>query len=416
MPRLPALRIDALARLNDQLRFEPPAAARLKLERAEALALELLEQSTDADAPGALPESYVLFRLTGLRLDDDSPAAAPALLVREALVGDLSALIDRLSAAADIGEAELGSATKGRKPERWLTIDELLARWSVSRKTVERFRRRGLLARRVVSDAGRERLAFRLAHVERFERLHADALAKAGAFSRLDDATRRAIVAEARAMLSDARPSLTACATALARKHKRSVQAVRDALTRPGPGGEPPPFAPRPRVEEREWARLEKAGTRGVPLATSARQIQRSRPTAYRLINLQRAGRLRAIELDGPVGPLLERADAGEVLLAPAIVRLGLGERWSFPLGHALLGQADAAGPDARDELALATALAFLRRRAAGLIGELDPYAPRAAALDEVQTDLLWAARLKARLALLTLPLLVRTSESVASR
>lgn len=416
MPRLPALRIDALARLNDQLRFEPPAAARLKLERAETLALELLEQSTDPDAPGTLPESYVLFRLTGLRLDDDSPAAAPALLVREALMGDLSALIDRLSAAARIGEAELRSAAKGRKPERWLTIDELLARWGISRKTVERFRRRGLLARRVVSESGQERLAFRLAHVERFERLHADALAKAGTFSRLDDATRRAILAEARAMLSDARPSPTACAKALASKHKRSVQAIRDALTRPGPDGEPPPFAPRPRVEERERARLEKARARGVPLATSARQIQRSRPTAYRLINLQRAGRLHAIDLAGPASPLLERADADEVLLAPPIVRLGLGERWSFPLGHALLGRADAAGPDARDELALATALALLRRRAAGLVSGLDRYAPRAAALDEVQTDLLWAARLKARLALLTLPLLVRTSESVASR
>lgn len=416
MPRLPALRIAALARLNDELRYEPPAAARVKLERAETLAQELLEQAADPGAAKTLPESYVLFRLTGLRLDEQSPSSAPALLVREALVGDLSALIDRLSAAARIGEAELALAAKGRRPEPWLTIDELLARWGVSRKTVERLRRRGLMARRVVSDSGRERLAFRLAHVERFEHLHADALAKAGAFSRLDEATRRVILADARAMLSDAHPSLTAGAKALARKHKRSVQAVRDALTCPGPGGEPPPFAQRPRVEERERARLEKARTRGVPLATSARQIQRSRPTTYRLINLQRAGRLRAIDPDGPAGPLLERADAGEVLLAPPIVRLGLGERWSFPLGHALLGQADAAGPDARDELALATALAFLRRRAAGLISGLDPYAPRAAALDEVQTDLLWAARLKARLALLTLPLLVRTSESVASR
>ena len=414
MPRLPALRIEALARLNDQLRYEPPAAARLKLARAEALAQELLEQSADPAAPQTLPESYVLFRLTGLRMDDPSPASAPSLLVREPLLGDLSALIDRLSAAAKILEAELGHQAGGAPPGPWLSTNDLLSRWSVSRKTLERFRRRGLLARRVVSRGGVERLVFRLGHVERFETLLAKAIAKAAGFSRIDDATRMAMIAQARAMLGESRVSLTACAKALARQHTRSIQAVRDVLTRSGPDGLEPPFLLRPRVEGRDRSRLESARARGVPLSVSARQLVRSRPTAYRLLNLQHADRLRDIDLAGQTGPLLDRPDAGEVLLSPPMVRMGLGERWSFPLGHTLLGPADATGPDARDELALATALAFLRRRAGNHIRALDPYAPSAAALHAATTDLLWAARLKARLALLTLPLLVRTGESIA--
>src|SRR5690606_4313213 len=95
------------------------------------------------------------------------------------LLGDISALVERLSAAARLSAADL-------EPGRWLLADEVCARWKISRKTLERWRRLGLVARRVRGENGKPRLAFPLAAVERFERERKDRVEGAAAYSRIE--------------------------------------------------------------------------------------------------------------------------------------------------------------------------------------------------------------------------------------
>ncbi len=66
-------------------------------------------------------------------------------------------------------------------------------------------------------------------------------------------------------------------------------------------------------------------------------------------------------------------------------------------------------------EDALVAAYNLLKRRAAHRLGEL-PVHPGAGLLDDIETDLRWAARLKRRLVFLALPVAVRTIELNLSR
>src|SRR5205823_1057158 len=131
MPRLPTLRTRVLQELARQLRFESAGAARRQLARAEELALQLLEESGPAGAagPDRFPEEWVVFRITGLRTE---PAGGPGdgVVARGALLSDLPALIDRLSAAAKLTERDLephgkrdgkmAKAAPPRQSAKWL--------------------------------------------------------------------------------------------------------------------------------------------------------------------------------------------------------------------------------------------------------------------------------------------------------
>ena len=112
MPRLPTLRTRVLQELARQVRFQSEDAARRQLGRAEELALQLLEEKA-ADAPAAYPEEWVVFRITGLRTETGGD-----VVVREALLGDLPALIDRLSAAAKLRVEDLEGEGKVVNTER----------------------------------------------------------------------------------------------------------------------------------------------------------------------------------------------------------------------------------------------------------------------------------------------------------
>src|ERR1043165_3443217 len=140
MPAFTKLRISALDDLARQLRFAPAETLRRQLERTRTLAAEI-------DPAIAYPEDWIVFRITGYRPEIAEPAAFPG----GALLADVSGLVERLSAAAKVSQSELDAA-------RHLGLDALCARWRVSRKTVERWRRMGLVALRVRGARGKPRL------------------------------------------------------------------------------------------------------------------------------------------------------------------------------------------------------------------------------------------------------------------
>src|SRR5690606_32587813 len=105
MPPLPRLRLEALAELDRQLRYQPAEAARRQLLAAEALVRELTADDVD---DRVFPEDWVIARITGYRPELDTPA----LIVGRALVADLVALVERLSVAAGVTvESLLGPTT-----------------------------------------------------------------------------------------------------------------------------------------------------------------------------------------------------------------------------------------------------------------------------------------------------------------
>lgn len=447
MPPLPKLKIDALAELARQLRYESPEAARLQLERAEALALEILAESArpgrgPAPAPRTYPLDYIVFRVTGIRPETGRAAGGPpTVLVGDALLADLPALVERLSAAARLHPHDLdgpaaspGRPRKGARPPPapalrgpWLGLDELSRRWSIGPKTIERLRRRGLLSRRVRTGgagrgaAAREKLVFAESAVRAFEAaggwlppgrsVSADPRVAAARAPRLTRRERERAVARAARYRRRFGWSLNRCALRIARSLHRSHESIRRVLKNHDASSATPIFDDRPPLSDHERALVERhrrAGGRESQ-ARLAERLSRSRGSLHRVATDRRAQRLRSLDLDGPIGPMFPRPDAADVLLAPGAVRLGLGAPAPATVGE-FIALCDRAEPPALAvESARAVAYAFLRHRSRAALDALPRHGVSADAIDAVETDLRWAARVKAELLRSQLPTALRS-------
>lgn len=267
MPALPAIASERLGEVASELRFGSKQALRRAVERAEALAGEI-------DPERAYPDDWIVFRLTGYR-----PERSAVVTVGGAeLLGDLSALTERLCERAGISIAEAPGA---------LTVEELCDRWNVSRKTIERYRRRGLIARRVDVGGGRRRLVFTDASVAAFERRLGGTIEQAGRFERMPRAVAdrmRQWAARYRSLLGwdDAQ-----IAARLAVRTGRSERTVRAAIS--GADGAQP-RAMSAREEMVAW----RAARRGIEPARVAERTARSVRRVQR--GIERA-RLRTLRL-----------------------------------------------------------------------------------------------------------------------
>jgi RNA polymerase primary sigma factor len=393
VPPFPKLRIRALDDLARQLRFAPRETLRRQLERAESLATEI-------DPALAYPEDWIVFRVTGYRPDLRAPIAFPG----EALLADMSALIERLSAGAGLEQREL-------PPGRHLDLQGVCGRWKVSRKTVERWRREGLVALRVKGASGKPRLVFPLESVERFERTRPERIRDAAGYTRMgpDLEERMLRRAAAYARLGCTRNQ---AAARIARRYGRALETVRQLLKRHDTGAAPPLFAQRGPPTPRERELIARWHWHGIEPGEMARRLGRSSPSVHRVINDGRAERLRTIAglLGGESGKGTEKALGAESATS------GLGNPGETDLldfvraarqGGVVLGVV---------ERTRATAYRGLLARAAAGIAALPAHAPGATVLDRIETDLRWAARLKAELVRSHLPLLVRTLEGAIGR
>jgi RNA polymerase primary sigma factor len=395
VPPLPRLRIAALDDLARQLRFAPGETLRRQIERTRALAAEI-------EAGKNYPEDWIIYRITGYRPQMESPA----MLVGEALLADISALVERLSAAAGMREAELD-------PAAFLDAAAVCERWKISRKTLDRYRRMGLVALRVSGAAGKPKLVFGRGVVERFELRHAARLAEAGAFARMGAGIEARMVLRAR-RYARAGLSLNQAAARIARRYDRGHETVRQLLQRSAAEI----FQERGPPTERERRLIERAYWLWIDAAAVARHVGRSRASIQRIITDTRAARLRRLgilrEASGGRG---ERGQGWieEALAAPA-ARRELGGTGHTDLLE-LIAQARAmpAAP-AADERARALAYRALLARAGLAIEGLPGHGAQATIVDRIETDLRWAARLKAELVRWQLGQLVRTLESSLGR
>jgi RNA polymerase primary sigma factor len=149
MTNVAEFRIDSLGALARQLEFTPLETRAAQVSAAEEL-LHAIEPNR------AYPLEFVVYRITGYRprrVSDD-------LLTGVALQHDLGLLIEHVSGTLDQQAADF--------TEPVLAIEDVCARFNVTSKTIQRWRRKGLPARRFVFADGKRRVGFLLCSVERF--------------------------------------------------------------------------------------------------------------------------------------------------------------------------------------------------------------------------------------------------------
>jgi predicted transcriptional regulator len=383
VPRYSTIRLPPLRELARQLRFAPKAAA---LRQVAAV----LELADEIDPGKAYSQGWLTRRITGFRAN----AEADTHLVGEALLADLSAFVERLSAQARLGDADLDSPV--------LSLRALAERWRVTPRTLERYRRKGLIGLRLRPAQGGGRLVFIESSVRSFESRFGSMLEEARAFSRAspDQRARLAALAAERAAASPA--PLNRAARDIAPAVGLSAGTVRRILRED----------PASRILTRSHATPRQASTalrlwrEGMGASDIARSLGVTRLTAHRLIDAERERLLRSLAIEHA---LVERP--ARVLDDP-LVRLGLGEPGDTDAVALAAAAAKHEAPDAAREKRLAAAHHLLLGRVAAMHDV--PRRLPGRTLDEIETLLRWAVLLRVELLRSERALIIRSIEERA--
>jgi RNA polymerase primary sigma factor len=263
--------ITALKQLTDQqVRFTPPTKRREQLARAERLLSEV-------DPGRQYPYQFVCFRITEFR-----PDSYPDLLIdgRE-LIHDLQLMIESLTVPAD------------PVVEGIVTLEEISKRLNVSTKTIRRWRKLGLVGRRVVCN-GKTQIGYTQSMIDRFLTSHADRVQRGSQFSQMSDTEKEEILRRAKRLARVDGGTLTEVSRRIGRKLGRSAETIRYTIKnfdREHPDQALFPNLTGPLDKDTKEI-IYSSYRRGIAVDTLAKRFQRTRTSMYRVINEVRAQRL----------------------------------------------------------------------------------------------------------------------------
>jgi RNA polymerase sigma factor (sigma-70 family) len=255
------------------------------------------------EADRKYPYQWVCFRITDFR-----PESYPDLLIDGSdLAHDLSRLIEALG----------GTVTVVEPDDLLVTLEELSKRWNVSTKTLRRWRKLGLVGRRV-SRNGKQVVCYPQSVVDQFQVQQGERVDRGSRFSQMTDQEREEILRRARRM-SRVGGSLTEISRRIARRLGRSVEAVRYTIK--NHDRDHPEQALFPRLtgplDARTKESIYSSYRRGMTVDTLAKTFQRTRTSMYRVINEVRARRLLEVPLDYIPHPDFEKPELEVTFLAP---------------------------------------------------------------------------------------------------
>lgn len=262
-----------LAQLLIQLRFTPPKKRRKQLESAEKL-LEIIENDKE------YPFEFVCFHITGFH-PKDMQEQQP--IKGNELAADLRIFIAKLS-----GQLALEAAEQGQKV---YTIEELASHFDVSTKTIHRWRKRGLTARKFVFDDGQKRLGFLQSSVDKLLKENPDLIKKAKRFHRLTEKEKQSIIKQAKTLSAKTKLSRHQIIDRIAAKLGTSHETIRYILLNYEKDNPDKPISNEPPgvISPHEAAELYKLFKQGSSIKELMGRFNRSKSSIYRIINQQRA-------------------------------------------------------------------------------------------------------------------------------
>lgn len=295
-------RIAALGELARQFQFTPADTRVAQLQNAENLLLEV-------DPDKGYPLEFVIYRITGYR---PKSKVGEGLLTGVALQHDLGLLVEEVSETLDLPAAEMG--------EPVLSIDDVVERFNVTSKTIQRWRRKGLAARRFVYPDGRRRVGFLLQSVERFIGNHQDQVERGSNFSQVGDEERDEIFRRARRLGGRCRCCMNEIARRIARHLRRSPLTILHTIKKHDAEHPDDAIFPAaaPGISDEERATILKGNRRGVGLQKLARRVCRPRAMVYRVLMNDRIERLSKKTIKFFDDPLYHAPDSAELIDAMA--------------------------------------------------------------------------------------------------
>lgn len=298
-------RVDSIADLARQMAFAPHETRAAQVTSAEEL-LHLI------DPAKAYPLEFVIFKITGYHPKGDESGD---LLTGLALQHDLGLLVEQVSDTLDVRTDSLS--------EPVLQIDDVCERFNVTSKTIQRWRRKGLPARKFLFADGKRRVGFLLGSVERFFRSHRDQVERGANFSQVSDEERDTILRKARTLALRCQCCVNEIARRIGRKLRRSPLTILHTIKKhdeENPDKAIFPHAP-PELAPDERERVLKSYRRGIAIGTLATRMCRRRSAIYRVLLQERVARLNRKKVRFIDDPLYHGEGAAEAI--DAIVNQG---------------------------------------------------------------------------------------------
>jgi RNA polymerase sigma factor (sigma-70 family) len=291
-------RLDILSQLSRQMGFAPSEVRFQQLAAAEAL-LNLI------DPAKAYPLEFVVFKITGYH----PKQATGELLTGLALQHDLGLLIEQVSDTLDLHTAALA--------EPVLSIDDVCEKFNVTSKTIQRWRRKGLAARRFVYPDEKRRVGFLLGSVERFLATHGEQIGQAVNFTQVADSERDEMLRRGRRLALAGccvdeitrrvagpmnRSPLTVLHTIRKHDQEHPEQAIFSHAAEP--------------IADAQRTMIAKAWRHGAAIGDLARDLGRPKSNIYRVILDERASRLTRRKVRFFDDPLYHQPDADSAINA----------------------------------------------------------------------------------------------------
>ncbi|MBN1975186.1 MAG: sigma-70 family RNA polymerase sigma factor [Sedimentisphaerales bacterium] len=272
----------SLSQLLRQLRFTPPEKRRKQLDAAEEL-FGIIDKDKE------YPFEFVCFRITGFHLKS---AIGSEIIKGENLLEDLRIFITRLSGQI--------ARTIPEVSEKVYTYEELAEKFKVSKKTIYRWRKQGLIGEKFIFKKGTRRFGFLESSVEQFIQAHPDLVGKAEKYERLTIEEKKQIIRNAARLSANTNLSRHRIIRKISSRTGRCFETIRYTLRdyeKVNPqkavfrktGGAIDP------TQSAEIYRLYKQGVKSKELME---RFRRNKSSIYRIINTKRAKLLHAKKID----------------------------------------------------------------------------------------------------------------------
>ncbi len=285
---------------DQQVRFAPPARRLEQLARAEQLLAEI-------DEAKQYPYQFICFRITDFR-----PDSYPELLISgRDLKHDLCRFVSELANTMPAVPVETVS-------EPVLTLEQMSKRLNVSTKTINRWRRRGLIGLPVLCN-GRRQVGFLPSLFEPFLAANQERVDRGSRFSQLTADEKEDILRRARRLARVGTGTLTEISRRIARRLGRSPETIRYTIKNfdrehPAEALFPPTGAA---LDDDTKQAIFTSYRRGISVDTLAKRFGRNRTSMYRVINEVRARRLLEHPLEYIQHVSFDDPSAAAEILAP---------------------------------------------------------------------------------------------------
>ncbi len=263
----------ALAELLMQLRFTPEKKRRKQLDAAEEL-IDVIDSAKE------YPFEFVWFRITGFQ---PKTIDANELILGERLLEDLHIFVAKLS-------SPLAQPIQAQE-ETVYSIEQLAEKLGVSTKTISRWRKRGLIARKFLFDDGAKRYGFLQSNVDKFLMANPQLAASAGSFRRLTAKQKQRIVKYAMKLAAGSNISRHQAIIATAAEFGTCHETVRATLLAYEKANPSKPIFKKPSgvLTSAQTAEMYELYKQGIAIKQLSKKYNRSRSSIHRIIKIRRA-------------------------------------------------------------------------------------------------------------------------------